>query len=42
MIEVSTPTLISLVEGMTRTAISAASSKVLPVSALGSSSRAGS
>ena len=42
MIEVSTPTLMSLVEGIMRTAISAASSSALPASALGTSSRAGS
>src|SRR5580698_10226984 len=42
MIEVNTPTLMSLVEGMMRTAISAASSNAAPVSALGINSRAGS
>ena len=42
MIEVSTPTLMSLVEGMMRTAMSAASSSAAPASALGTNSRAGS
>ena len=35
MIEVSTPTLMSVVDGMIRTAISAASNSAAPVSALG-------
>ena len=42
MSAVSTPTLMSVVDGMMRTAMSAASSSAAPVSALGSSSRAGS
>ena len=42
MIEVNTPTLMSVVDGMIRTAISAASSSAAPVNALGTSSRAGS
>ena len=39
MIEVSTPTLMSVVDGMIRTAISAASNSAAPVSELGISRR---
>ena len=42
MIEVNTPTLMSLVDGMMRTTISADINSALPVSALGTNSRVGS